>query len=135
MTKKSSMTKGLVATGVGLAAASVAAVAGGYMLYGSKDASKNRKKVKGWMLKAKGEILEKIESLENISEDKYHAIVDTVSQKYGAVKNVDGAELAALVSDAKKHWKVMHAHLSGSKSKGKKTAGAKKPAKSTTAKR
>ena len=43
-----------VGIGFGLTAAAVTA-AGAFFLYGSKEAAKNRKKVKGWMLKAKGE--------------------------------------------------------------------------------
>lgn len=134
MTKaKKTSHKGLVAGGLGLAAASVAAIAGGYLLYGSKDATKNRKKVKGWMLKAKGEILEKIEDMEEISEDKYHEIVEMVSKKYSGLKNVDAADLMALTNDAKKHWKVIHTKLApkAKKAPAKKTA-TKKATKKTT---
>ena len=49
-----------VGLGIGLTAAAVAA-AGAYFLYGSKDANKNRKTVKSWMLKAKAEVLEQLE--------------------------------------------------------------------------
>lgn len=114
MAKKSLMQKGVTAVEIGgLAAASLAAIAGGYLLYGAKDAAKNRKKVKGWMLKAKGEILEKIENAKEMSEDKYNEAVEMVSKKYAAMKQVDAADLAELVNDAKKHWKVMHKHLTG----------------------
>ena len=53
--------------GVGLTTAAVAAV-GAYFLYGSKDAPKNRKKVKSWALKAKGEVLEVLEKAEKIEQ-------------------------------------------------------------------
>ena len=122
MTKKQGMG---VAAEVGLAAASVAAIAGGYLLYGAKDAAKNRKKVKGWMLKAKGEILEKMETAKDLSEDKYHEIVDTVSKKYATLKQVDAPDLAELTNEAKKHWKAMHKQLTG----GNKKKPAKKAAK------
>lgn len=125
MAKKQGMSGGKMAAEVGLVAASVAAIAGGYLLYGAKDAAKNRKKVKGWMLKAKGEILEKMETAKDMSEDKYHEIVDTVSKKYSTLKHVDAADLTDLVSDAKKHWKVMHKHLTGSKKPAKKKTSAK----------
>jgi flagellar basal body-associated protein FliL len=55
MKKMSTNTK--VGIGLGLTAAAVTA-AGAYFLYGSKQAPQNRKKVKGWVLKAKGEVLE-----------------------------------------------------------------------------
>ena len=51
MTKKST-TGTAVAVGAGLAALAAFAAAG-YFLYG-KDGAKNRKKVRGWMLKANG---------------------------------------------------------------------------------
>ena len=63
-----------VAIGVGLTTAAVAA-AGAYFLYGSKSASKNRKQVKSWALKAKAEVLEKIEDAKEMSEDEYQDLV------------------------------------------------------------
>jgi hypothetical protein len=48
--------------GAGIAAGVAAAALGAYFLYGSKDAKKNRAKVKGWMLKARGEVLEQLEN-------------------------------------------------------------------------
>ena len=131
MAKKQGMNNGLVAGGIGLAAASVAAVAGGYLLYGVKDAAKNRKKVRGWALKAKGEILEKIENMQEVTEDKYQNVVDAVNKKYSSLKNVDPMELTALISDAKKHWKTIHGAIAGSK-KSTKRSPKKKIAKKTT---
>ncbi len=122
---KNTVNKGLVAGSVGLAAASVAALAGGYLLYGAKDAAKNRKKVRGWTLKAKGEILEKIEKLQDVSEDKYNDIVDVVTKKYAGLKDIDPADLTALVNDAKKHWKVIHRQLAGTPKKKPKTKAKK----------
>jgi hypothetical protein len=88
---------------VGLAA--VAAAAGAYFLYGSKDAAKNRKKIKGWALRAKGEVIERLENLKELNEEKYNQIVDMVSEKYKKLKNVDPEELSAMIKDMKSHWK------------------------------
>ena len=61
--KDSSLTSGQkVGIGIGVSATMLAAV-GGYFLYGAKDAKKNRKTVNSWMLKAKAEVLEGIETL------------------------------------------------------------------------
>ena len=68
-----------VGIGFGLTAAAVTA-AGAYFLYGSKKATQNRKKVKGWMLKAKGEVLETLEKAESITEDEYKALVETLGR-------------------------------------------------------
>ena len=84
--------------------AAAAAAAGTYFLYGEKGA-KNRKIVKGWILRAKGEVLERIENLKQIDEDTYNKVVDTVAKRYQAMKNVDTTELAKMVEELKSHWK------------------------------
>ena len=47
--------------GAGIAAAAIGAAVGSYFLTGSRKA-KTKRVLRGWMLKAKGEILEKLES-------------------------------------------------------------------------
>lgn len=93
-------TKSVVAGLLGLTAAAV----GAYYLYGTKDASKNRAKVKGWMLKAKGEVLEKLEGVEDVTESSYTSAVDAVAKKYNQLKTIDQAELASFVNEMKHHW-------------------------------
>ncbi len=102
MAKKKSggSTASVIAGIAGLTAAAV----GAYYLYGSKDASKNRTKVKGWMLKAKGEVLEKLEDAQDVTESSYLSAVDTVAKKYNELKTIDQAELASFVGEMKKHW-------------------------------
>lgn len=90
--------------GVGLIAAA-ALVAGASFLYGTDSGSKRRKQIKGWMLKAKGEVLEKLEKAKEINHDVYHKIVDQTVKKYQGLSNVDLSELTALKNDFKKHWK------------------------------
>jgi hypothetical protein len=94
--------KGAAGAIVGLVAA---AAIGTYFLYGAKGASSNRKKVKGWMLKAKGEILEKLEKAQEVSAEGYDMAVAQVMKKYEAMKEVDANDVAAFVADLKKHWK------------------------------
>lgn len=92
-----------VGIGMGLAATAAAAAAGAYFLYG-KNGPKNRKAVKGWMLKARGEVMESMEKLESVSEDKYREIVDTVIRGYKSAKKASPAELAAAAAELKGHW-------------------------------
>jgi hypothetical protein len=56
-----------VAVAMGLGALA-ALSAGAYFLYGTKEGAKKRVKIKGWMLKAKGEVLEKMEALKDVNE-------------------------------------------------------------------
>jgi len=104
MAQKNNNTGVGAGTGMGIAAALAAAAAGAYYFYGAKDAAKNRKTMKGWMVKAKGEIMEQMENLKDISQDRYDAIVDKVTGKYKKLKNVDPRELATMASELKGHW-------------------------------
>lgn len=87
---------------LGIAAASAAA----YLLFGPNGA-KNRKLAKSWAVKMKGDVLEELERVQEVTEPMYHSIVDKISKKYSRLKNVDTSELTAAVDDLRKHWKGM----------------------------
>ena len=92
-----------VGIGFGLTAAAVTA-AGAYFLYGSKQSVQNRKKVKGWVLKAKGEVLEALEKAETITEDEYKALVETASGAYSTMKNATAGEVKDFKKEMGDHW-------------------------------
>ena len=99
--------KGLgVGTAVGIGAGIAALSAAAYIMFGP-DAKKNRKVIKGWAVKMKGEIIDKLEDAKEITEPVYHKIIDTVSAKYSKIKKIDPKELELAVADVKKHWKTM----------------------------
>lgn len=96
------------AHGVGITlgiAALAAAAAGAYFLYGSAKGPARRKALKSWMVKMKGEVMEEVEKMKEMSEEVYHAAVDKISEKYSEIKNIDQAELQAVVKRLKGHWK------------------------------
>jgi hypothetical protein len=102
--KKTPITKNqAVGIGVGLTAA-VAAAAGAYFLYGSKNAAKNRKAVKSWMLKAKAEVLEKIEQAKDMTKEEYEQLIDTVTTTYQGVKDASKTDLSQFKKEMKDHW-------------------------------
>lgn len=107
--------------GFGLTAAAVTA-AGAYFLYGSKNASQNRKKIKGWMLKAKGEVLEALEKAEEITEEEYKALVATASKAYGTVKNATSGEVKDFQKEMQDHWVKLQKNNALKKIVGKKEA-------------
>jgi hypothetical protein len=117
--KNNNVTKG-VAIGAGL----VAMAAAGYLLFGPKG-KQNRTKIKGWTLKAKGDVLEAIEKLDHVTEDKYHAIVERVAKKYAKAKNTTKAEVARFEKDARKHWKAIEKDLAKKTAKTAKKVAAK----------
>lgn len=79
--------------------------AGAYFLYGTKKGAKKREEIKGWMLKMKGEVLERMENMKDVSEETYQAIIEKVAETYRGVASIDKEELEDLVDDLKKHWK------------------------------
>ncbi len=93
--------------GAGIAATAAAAALGAYLLYGSKNAKQNRRKVKGWALQARREVLERVAGMKNVTAGAYAEAVNKVIANYRGAKNADAAELAALAADLKKHWRVI----------------------------
>ena len=81
----------------------LAAIAGVLYTYGSDP--KRKKQIRGWLLKAKGEVLSKIEGVKNIDKDQYMKIVDDVVKKYTKIKSASGKEVASLKKELKGHWK------------------------------
>ncbi|MHB1316778.1 MAG: hypothetical protein ACYCZW_02895 [Minisyncoccota bacterium] len=112
----------VVAVGLGALAA---LSAGAYFLYGTKEGAKKRVKIKGWMLKAKGEVLEKMEDLKEVNESTYNTILETVMKKYSALKSIDQAEVLSLTNDLKKHWKNIKKHIDDASKPKTKKVGSK----------
>lgn len=112
-----------IGIGVGLTAAAVAA-AGTFFLYGSKNAAKNRKAVKSWTLKAKAEVLEKIEQAKEMTQEEYEQLIDTVSTTYAGVKDASKADLSTFKKEMKEHW-LQIAKTAAPKKKAAKKAVAK----------
>lgn len=102
----------------GLAAA---AIAGAYFIQGNKPAQKKIRQVKGWALKAKGEVLQKVESLKEVNEDLYNKAVDAVMKRYQNVKNIDTTEVQSIANELKSHWKNIKKELSVGSKVAKKT--------------
>jgi hypothetical protein len=125
-----------IGVGIGLTAAAVAA-AGAYFLYGSKNAAKNRKAVKSWMLKAKAEVLEKLEDAKEMTEDQYQELVANVAAAYSGLKSATGPELKQFKAEMLEHWKGIERAAKPKKAakKAAKKAPAKKAAKKAPAKK
>ena len=104
MAKEAKKERNKGGAGIGLAIVAATAAAG-YFLYGSKEGAKNRAKIKGWTLKAKGEVLEQMEKLKDVSEFEYNKVLDKVGDKYSKVKSIDTEEVKDMIDDMRKHWK------------------------------
>ena len=119
-TSKSNIGKA-VAVGVGIAALSASA----YLLFGP-DGKKNRKAVKGWTVKMKGEVMEKMENLKEVTAPVYEKIVAEVSNKYSKMKNISPEELKSVVAGFKKDWNGMMKTVKKTGAKSAKKSAANK---------
>lgn len=121
--------------GVGLTAAAVTA-AGAYFLYGSKNAAKNRKAVKSWALKAKAEVLERLEDAKEMTEEEYHEVVNAVAGTYEGLKNATKGDIKDFKAEMKDHWKAIEKVANPKKKAAKKAVkkAVKKAAKKATKK-
>ncbi len=100
-------TENMIEAGIGLAA--IAAL-GAYLLHG-KSGAQNREKIAGWMLKMKGEVVEKVEEIKELNEAEYYKIVDEVSARYATLKKVGADELKHLTEELKGAWKHISEQL------------------------
>jgi len=93
-----------VGVGVAAVAAAMAGAAGAYWLYGAKDAARNRKSVKSFMLKARADVLEAVEKAKDLNKETYTKIVDGVVARYAKVSGITTDELAQMTKDLKVAW-------------------------------
>jgi hypothetical protein len=94
-----------------ISAGFVAVVAAGLFLFG-KDGKAHRAKLKGWAIKAKGEVVEGIESLKEVSKENYEKVVDKVIAKYKKSKKLTLSEVEKIERELKKHWKTIEQEVS-----------------------
>jgi len=121
-------TESHIGEAVAITAGVVALSAAGYFLFGP-NGKKNRKEIKGWTLRAKGELLEKIEGMEVVTAEGYKKAVEQVTKKYATLKSVTPEELKKLGDEMLKHWRAIerdHAPKKATKKGGKKAVSKKK---------
>ncbi len=100
----------------------VALAAASYYFFGP-EGKKNRNNLKGWMIKMKGEIVEKMEDAKDLTEDVYGKIVDVVAAKYAKAGKVSEMEIRMFSDMLKAQWKGF------SKGQKKSSPAKKSPAK------
>lgn len=95
--------KTVTAAGVTLGAASVAALSA-YLLYGKKGLSRRNGGVRGWMFRMRADVLDEIEQIKDLTQERYNEIVDRVSEKYQRLENVGNREISRLKDDLRQAW-------------------------------
>ncbi len=89
-----------------LFSASLAGLAAAYFFLSPKG-KKNLENTKSWVIKMKGEVVEKLEQAREITESVYNEIIDSVATKYEGKKQVSSKEIKVLASDLKKNWRAI----------------------------
>ncbi|HTH93423.1 MAG TPA: hypothetical protein VL576_03020 [Candidatus Paceibacterota bacterium] len=117
MTTKNNTTKKNEGTSAGTVAAVgagvIALAAASYFFFGP-EGKKNRHNLKGWMVKMKGEILEKMEDAKDLTEAGYEKLVDAVAVKYAKAGKVSEQEVRLFAGVLKKQWQgILKAHNKG----------------------
>lgn len=109
MSKKSESSTGTIIT----LAAGAAAIAAGIHYFWGPNAKKNQKKARGWALKMKAEVVEKLEKLQEVTEPKYQEVIEKVAAIYSKGKDIVPEEVSELAAELKKQWK----HIAGQNQK------------------
>ena len=114
MKKQSSSMGKIVSVGAGVAALAAA----GYCFWGP-NGKKNQKATKSWMIKMKGDVVEKLESMEEISKETYDKVVDAASRAYETAAG-NKADVEKMAKELKSHWKSIAAKAMKAMPKAKK---------------
>ena len=110
---------GAAAAGIG---AALAAAAGAYWLYGAKDAAKNRRMAKSWMLKARADVMDAVEKVQNLDRKQYMAIVDTVVGAAAGAAAASRPEITRVTRDLRAAWNQMAEQMRSNARSTKRTA-------------
>lgn len=127
--KKTTNKKGGAGTAVAIGAGVIALAAASYYFFGP-EGKKNQKKVKGWMIKMKGDIVDKLEDVKEVTEPIYHQIVDAVAAKYAkGTKKITPEDVSMYVEVLKKQWRGISQSTTGAKKTVKKAVQKSAPKK------
>lgn len=104
---KNKTTKGLGKVELAAIGASIAGLAAtAYFFLGPKG-KKHQKQTRGWAIKMKGDVVEKLEMVRDVTEPVYNKIIDSVATEYEKGKKASHEEIKSLAQDLKKHWKAV----------------------------
>lgn len=95
---------------LGVAAVTGAAVAAYYLLYGSKNAAKNRTAVQSWAQAAEKEIVARTKKIKQaaLSDENVRKVIQEVAARYEKAKKLDGKDVRAFVASMQKGISAAH---------------------------
>lgn len=86
--------------------ASLAGLAAAYFFLSPKN-KRRLDNTKSWVIKMKGDVVEKLEQAREISEAVYNEIIDSVATKYEKELKSSPEEIKLLARDLKTHWQTI----------------------------
>jgi hypothetical protein len=105
MADKAKKNEGTSAGTVAAVGAGVIALAAASYFFFGPEGKKNRHNLKGWMVKMKGEVIEKMEDAKDMTEETYEKIVDTIAAKYAKAGKISEQEIRLFAALLKQQWK------------------------------
>jgi hypothetical protein len=106
---------------LGAAAATGAALAAAYYLYGSEKAAEHRREVKKWAHAAEREILQTARKAKNkaLTDQNIRAFITEIAHRYKETRDIDPKEVRDFIADMQGKWHAVRKALA--ESTGKKT--------------
>lgn len=87
-----------------------AAAVGAVYLYG-KNKQRVQQRLRGWMLKVKGEVMERVAESESLTREEYEDIVDSAVDKYKHKKQQASERFEQIRQDLKAQWEEIHEEI------------------------
>jgi hypothetical protein len=81
-----------------------AALAAGAVYFYGPDGESRRNNFRGWILKTKGEVLDKLEGIESVTKDTYEDIVDSAIEKFATERARREQEVDIIRQELKSNW-------------------------------
>jgi gas vesicle protein len=103
---------------IGIGAGLVAIAAASYYFFGP-DGKDRRTKMKGWMIRMKGEVIEKIEDAKELTEPIYRDIIDSVVAASIATARASKEEVMEFADRLKSQWNDIVAEMEDAKDEDK----------------
>jgi hypothetical protein len=89
----------------------LASAAVGAVYFYGKNKKKTQEKLRGWVLKVKGEVMERVASAETLTRSRYNEFIDAAVEKFSDKKHIAESEAEKLRENLKARWGEIVTHV------------------------
>jgi len=89
----------------------LASAAVGAVYFYGKNKKKTQEKLRGWVLKVKGEVMDRVASAETLTRSQYNEFIDAAIDKYLDKKHIAESEAEKLRQNLKGRWEEIVRHV------------------------